>query len=119
MKKIKIKCLLCDSLDIYKYHIYMYDCDGRLVEDTETKQGCALLNVERLGLYKIIIIPKGCLLPCRIVKCIYINNDITNFLFTFNKFVCKRHSIIVRLTDKHYKGLSVAKGEMHLWKIKL
>lgn len=30
-KIIKIKCLLCNNIDIYKYEIFIYDIDGNIV----------------------------------------------------------------------------------------
>ena len=118
-KTIKIKCLLCDSLDIYKYHIYMYDSDNNLVDDVETKNGCAYLNVNKYKLYRIIIIAESCLIPKRIDKCIYITDSIDNLFFTFNRYIHKNHSIVIKVIDKYYENLSIMKGEIHLWQKKL
>lgn len=117
-KIIKIKCLLCNSIDIYKYEIFIYDIDGNIVYNGKTNdKGYILFKVPYLGIYKIIIKAEKNICPKIISEKILIHKNCPNtILFTFKKLNKNYLSpITIKLTDKNYKNLPIEKGEIRLW----
>lgn len=115
--KVKIKCRVFDSIDIYKYNIKIYDLDNRLIycENTD-EMGIVYFEPKNYGLYKIVITNNDNMYPRKIYSNILIFNNYHTFLFIFYKnLINKFNSVTIILTDKNYKNLPIEKGEILLW----
>lgn len=112
---VKIRCFFADSIDVYKFHIFIYDLNDNLIDEGYTNEsGCFNFDVGFSGIYRIIV--RYFNNKCTMIMCenIYVDcfrdND---FLFIIKR---KSHyvssPIIIKLTDQYYKGLPVEKGEI-------
>ena len=76
LKKIKIKCLVSNSLDIYKYHIKIYDSKGNIICDSSADdRGILYFEPKCFEVYKVVV---------NICAKIYPNTIIRNVVFTDN-----------------------------------
>lgn len=112
---VKIRCFFADSIDAYRFHIFVYDLNGNLIdEEYANESGCFNFDVGFSGIYRIIVRYFGKNCTMTMCKNIYVDcfrdND---FLFIIKR---KSHyvpsPIIIKLTDQYYKGLPVEKGEI-------
>ena len=75
-------------------------------------------EIDKTGLYKIIILPINYLMPRCLIKNVYLytckDNDII-FLFDLPIYK-KKPKATFRLRDQYYDGLDIMKGELYLWK---
>ncbi len=118
IKELIIKCALCNSIDICKYHVFIYNCKNELICDNYTNEnGVVHFKPTYYGIYKIKVVPNKYIVPNKICTTILISKNYCNrVLILFNK--CPEsfnHPIKVKLTDKNYKGLPIKKGEIILW----
>jgi hypothetical protein len=117
--KIKIKCFCATNIDVYQYHVLIYDSHNCLVFDNFTDMCKVFFNAFVGEVYKIIAINNNCLYPKRIIKKVCIRKNVDSIFFVFNNFCqCKKeHKIVCQITDKYYEGLPIMKGEIDLWNI--
>lgn len=114
MKQINIKCIATDSIDILKYHIWIYNLKDKLVYEGSSKCGNIFFTPPHNGVFKLVIQFKNS--SCRICKMIYIHSNMNpTFCFKFQKKTKMKHSITFHVTDHHYRGLPIEKGEIFIW----
>lgn len=120
-KRIKIRCLLCNCIAYYPYHILIYNHKQHLIYDGfTTKYGVLDFDFPEYGLYKIVIKSNNSWIPKVNKKSIFLSPNCSDLLiFTLHSY-CNSKSkdpITIRLTDRNYKGLPIEKGEIKLWNI--
>lgn len=113
LKKIKIKCLVSNSLDIYKYHIKIYDSKGNIICDSSADdRGVLYFEPKYFEVYKVVVNIRAKIYPNKIIRnVIFTDNGCDTLVFAFKK-LCP---IVIKLTDKNYRNLKVEKGEIILW----
>lgn len=113
MKRVNIKCIVCNSLCNYRYYIKILDMYNNIVYEDSDFNGNLFINVYKNNVYRIVIIPKIHIYPYAINRKIIITeNDIYTFRFSFYKR--NDNNITFRLTDIFYSGLPIKKGEIIL-----
>lgn len=114
---IKIKCRLCDSLDLYYYKIEIYDKKNNLIiSDFTNVFGKYLFKFPCCGIYKIVVINCN-LIPHKKIITLFVDNNYDEELCViFNKFITrKKHLITINMLDYNYNGLPLNKGRVILW----
>ena len=104
-KYIKIKCLRRNTLDIYKYNIFIYDkCNKLVFKGVTNEMGYVCFKPSCYEIYKIVATEKCTRL--KILKVVCFNKDFCDTLiFTFDE-IKKYHLINFKLVDKYY-GLPI------------
>ena len=118
MRKIKIKCSVSNDINIYRFHIMIYNSNHKLIFDKFTnKFGEVIFKAPYFGIYKIVITSEKYFVSNKICTNFLVNNRGCNILlFTFQKQNFNNYRLVTfKLTDKHYKDLKVQKGDSILW----
>lgn len=118
MKKIKIKCRVNNEINVYKFHVMIYSKNNKLILNQFTnKVGEIEFKAPYSGIYKIIIIPEKNFIPNKICTTFFVNKKCcSTLLVTFQKLsINNYHLVTFKITDKHYKGLKVEKGDLIVW----
>lgn len=117
--KIKLTCYTCNSLNILKYHIFIYNLENKLIINKTIKENDVLyFELPCFDIYKIKIIMYD-YIPRIIYKTsFYYSKNCNKLSFAFkipNINTSIKKPITLTITDQNYKDLQIAKGEIHLW----
>ena len=115
-RRVKIKCLVSNSLCKYTFKIKVYDDNDNLVCDSIGNEIEFMANTYRA--YKVMIFSCNNLYISFICKDIVFSSCNSNLvIIDFNNIKEKPHMAFVTLTitDENYKGLMLKKGEIKLW----
>lgn len=114
-KILKIKCILCNSINIYKYKLLIYNHNNKLIcNDYTNENGCFQFQVPDYGIYKIIFLNSQTNPQKMCVTTLIRKNHQNKITITFN-YPSKKKLFLITLTDQNYRGLPIAKGEIILW----
>lgn len=115
MKKIKIKCIVCNSLERYYFHIKIYNVNNKLIAESNIDNYKPyIITIPYNGIYKVRISNYSIIRD----EMIIINEHSPNTICYYFYQKKKRKPITIILTDKNYKGLPIEKGEIALWNTK-
>lgn len=109
MKRIKIKCLVSNNLNIYKYHIKIYDSRGNIICDRGADdRGILYFEPKCFEVYKVVVNICAKIYPNTIIRnVVFTDNGCNTLVFAFKK-LCP---IVIKLTDKNYRNLKERKGK--------
>lgn len=110
---IEINCYITNSLDKYKFYIYIYDKNCNLIEKYITNNGRCYVKLNDYGIYKIIAVPLSYKLK-NVLKTNYFYSE--NGSKNINLFFTKKNIVTMRIIDKFY-DLKLEKGEIKLWMV--
>lgn len=109
MNIVTIKCMIKDSLKVYKYNVKIYDeFNNKIIDDVTDGYGHYDFNVINYGIHKIDIIHSRLGKQSRVLFIDENYND--EVIIIFNN----THPITIRLVDQNYIGLPIEKGRVIL-----
>ena len=111
----EIKCIVTNTLDMFKFNIKIYDINNNLIKESYTCiYGVLDISYLKHGIYYIVISACSYVYP-KILKRKIIIDDLLDddFVFYF-KYKNNSHLIKFTLKDKNYP-LKIKEGEIYLW----